>query len=222
MNSGPDRSSTFSATKPRWPTTRPRRTRKICTDASSGSSARPTTSKSSARSETICCDSAALWTAMMRSRSRAARSNCSSSLAVSISASSRASTGSVSPERKPIRSLTYPSYASWSTAPTHGPRAAVDVEEQAGSPQPLVARELRVRARADGEAPHEEVECAADGAGVAVGAEVADALALAPPDHRRARPLLVQRDGEPGIALVVLQPDVVARAGAPGSASARG
>ena len=79
MNSGPERSSTFSATKPRWPTTRPRRTRKICTDASSGSSASPMTSKSSARSETICWVSAALCTAVMRSRSRAARSNWSSS-----------------------------------------------------------------------------------------------------------------------------------------------
>ncbi len=95
-------------------------------------------------------------------------------------------------------------------------RAAVDVVEQAGAAEALVARELGVRARAHGEAPDEEVERAADGAGVAVGAEVADALALAPADDGRARPLLVERDGEPRVALVVLEADVVARAGAPG------
>ena len=47
-------------------------------------------------------------------------------------------------------------------------------------------------------------------AGVAVGAEVADALALASPHHGRPRPLVVEGDGQPRVALVVLQPDVVA------------
>ena len=46
--------------------------------------------------------------------------------------------------------------------------------------------------------------------GVAVGAEVADALALAAPHHGRPGPLLVQGDGQPGVALVVLEADVVA------------
>ena len=45
---------------------------------------------------------------------------------------------------------------------------------------------------------------------VAVGAEVADALALAPPDHRRPGPLVVDGHGQPRVALVVLQPDVEA------------
>ncbi len=92
-----------------------------------------------------------------------------------------------------------------------GSRAAVDVVEQARPAQALVALELGVRARAHREAPHQEVERGPDGARVAVGAEVADALALAAAHDGRARPFLVHGDGKPGIALVVLEAHVVAR-----------
>ena len=44
---------------------------------------------------------------------------------------------------------------------------------------------------------------------MAVGAEVAHPFALAAPDHHRAGPLVVEGHGQPRIALVVLQPDVV-------------
>ena len=73
-----------------------------------------------------------------------------------------------------------------------------------------MAGELGVRARADREAADQQVQGRPDGAGVAVGTEVADALALAPPHHGRAGPLLVEGDGEPRVALVVLEADVVA------------
>ena len=210
MNSGPERSSTFSATKPRCPTTRPRRTRKICTDASSGSSARPTTSKSSERSDTICCVSAALCTAVIRSRRRAARSNANASEARQhLGLQARQDRLGVAGE-EPHQVLDVAVVRLVVDGADARSRAAVDVEEQARPAQALVPDELGVRARADREAPDEEVERLADGVGVPVGAEVAHALALAPPDDGRTGPLLVQRDGEPGVALVVLQPDVVA------------
>ena len=49
-----------------------------------------------------------------------------------------------------------------------------------------------------------------DGPDVRVRAEVADPGALAAPDHRRPRPLVVDGQGQPRVALVVLQPDVEA------------
>src|SRR5206468_5385 len=52
----------------------------------------------------------------------------------------------------------------------------LDVEEQARPSLAVVAVELVVRARADGERAEEEVEGLADGVGVAVGAEVPRAL----------------------------------------------
>ncbi len=101
-----ERSSTLSATKPLRPTTRPLRTWNTCTAASRSSSAIPTTSMSSGRSETISWVSAALRTAASRLRTRAARSNSRASAASCISPSSFRTTGAVSPERNRIRSST--------------------------------------------------------------------------------------------------------------------
>ena len=70
--------------------------------------------------------------------------------------------------------------------------------------------ELGVRAGPDREAAQQQVEGLAQRPDVAVGTEVADPLALAAPEDDRARPLLVHGDGQPRVALVVLQPDVEA------------
>ena len=82
-SSGPSSSSTLSTTNPRRPITRPFRTKKTCTAASSSSSKTPMTSTSSLR-KTICCFSIALRTAVSRfgdarssnSRSSDARAIC--------------------------------------------------------------------------------------------------------------------------------------------------
>ncbi len=92
-----------------------------------------------------------------------------------------------------------------------GSGALLDVEQQARPAEAGVVVELVLRAGAEGERAQEQVERLADGVGVAVGPEVADALALAPPHHHRARPLLVEGDGQERVALVVLQPDVEPR-----------
>ena len=98
---------------------------------------------------------------------------------------------------------------SLSISPTHGPRALLDVEQQA---RPARAAggwlNLLSRAGADRERAQQQVERLADGVGVGVRAEVADALALAAPHHHRPRPLVVEGDGEERVALVVAQPDV--------------
>ena len=82
---------------------------------------------------------------------------------------------------------------------------------EARSAEPLVALELAVGARADRERAQQEVERLADRVRVGVRAEVADALALLAAHHHGARPLLVERDREERVRLVVLQPDVEPR-----------
>ena len=89
--------------------------------------------------------------------------------------------------------------------------ALLDVEQQARPPETLVLVELRLAAGADREAPQQEVEGVADRVGVGIRAEVAGALALAAAHHQRARPLLVDGDGEERVALVVAQAHVEAR-----------
>jgi hypothetical protein len=91
-----------------------------------------------------------------------------------------------------------------------GARALADVVQDAGpvaAPGPVV--------HALGAGPHREgaqqqVQRLPDRVGVGVGAEVAHALALGAAHHPRARDLLVQRDREPRVALVVAVADVVA------------
>ena len=87
--------------------------------------------------------------------------------------------------------------------PHAGPGAALDVIQQAGSPEALVVGELVVRAGADREGAKQQVQGLADGVGVAVGAEVAVALALAPPHHHGPGPLVDQRHAQERVALVV-------------------
>ena len=187
-------SSTLSRTKPLRPTTRPRRTKNTCTAASSSSSAMPITSRSSGRSVTICCFSMALRTLVSRSRRRAARSNSRASAASCICCSSRRTTGSVSPSRKSSSSLDQPVVlARSSISPTHGPAALLDVEQQARPAQARGGVELVVGAGADRERAQQQVERLPDGVGVAVGAEVADALALLAPHDHRPGPLVVER-----------------------------
>ena len=90
-------------------------------------------------------------------------------------------------------------------------RAAFDVVEETRPPEPLVAGELRVRAGPDRERPHEHVEHLPGGVGLGVRAEIARALAPRAPHERDARPGLVRRHGDVGVALVVDEPDVEVR-----------
>jgi hypothetical protein len=114
------RSSTFSTTQPRWPRTRPSRTWKTCTAASSGSSANATTSASVPSPSTTVCFSIARRNAAMSSRSRAARSNSSSAEACSISRSRRLTNVSVRPAMKSQKSSTMARCSAAVTEPTHG------------------------------------------------------------------------------------------------------
>ena len=82
--------------------------------------------------------------------------------------------------------------------------------EQARPTDAVVVGELVVRARADRKRAQQEVERLPDGVGVAVGAEVADALALLAAHDHGPGPLVVEGDGEEGVALVVPQADIEA------------
>ncbi len=87
-------------------------------------------------------------------------------------------------------------------------RAALDVVEQAGPAEQLVAPQLGVRARPDREGTQEQVERLSDRVGVRIGAEIAGVLAPGAPHHRRLRPLVADGDRQIGIALVVDEADV--------------
>ena len=92
-----------------------------------------------------------------------------------------------------------------------GSRALVDVAQQAGTTDLGRPLEDAVAARAHREHPQQQVDGLADRPGVAVGAEVAGALALgAAPDHD-AGELLADRHGQPRVGLVVAVLDVEAR-----------
>ena len=91
-----------------------------------------------------------------------------------------------------------------------GARALLDVVQQAGPAQPLVAVELGLAAGAQGERAQQQVERLPDGVGVGVGPEVAHALALGPPHHRGPGPLVGDGHGQERVALVVDQADVEA------------
>ena len=91
-----------------------------------------------------------------------------------------------------------------------GTGALLDVKQQAGPTQPVVAVELVVGTGPQREGPQQEVEGLPDGVGMAEWSVVADPLPLAPPHHHRPRPLLVEGDGQERIALVVTEPDVEA------------
>ncbi len=91
------------------------------------------------------------------------------------------------------------------------PAALLDVEQQARPAEPLMLVELARTARADREAAQQQVERVADRVGVRVRPEVPGALALATAHHQRPGELLVDRDRQERIALVVAEPDVEPR-----------
>ena len=92
-----------------------------------------------------------------------------------------------------------------------GRGALVDVAEQAGPPDLAVPLEDPGGARAGGEDAEQEVERLADGPGMGVRAEVADALAPGAAIDVQPRELLVQRHREHRVGLVVAVADVEPR-----------
>jgi hypothetical protein len=119
-SSGVVSGSTLSTDQPLRPTSRPRRTKNACTDASRSSSWIAMASKSSGLSATICCLAMARSAAWSWSRSRAAASKFSSLAAACISEPSRASTGAVSPSRKSASRSTRSRCSSMPITPVHG------------------------------------------------------------------------------------------------------
>ena len=92
-----------------------------------------------------------------------------------------------------------------------GGGALSDVAKQTGPSHLAVALENACAACAGWKHAQEEVDGLADCPGVGVGAEVAHALALGTAHHRDPRELLVERNREVGVALVVSIADVEAR-----------
>lgn len=70
---------------------------------------------------------------------------------------------------------------------------------------------FRVAARADGQRTQKEIQGFPNCVGMRIRPEVSNTFPFASAHHMRPRPLLIECDRKPGIALVVLQPDVVAR-----------
>ena len=91
-----------------------------------------------------------------------------------------------------------------------GRRALVDVAQQAGPPDLPGPDEHALGAGAGREHPQQQVERLADGPGMGVRPEVAHALALGAAHHLQPREVLVQRDGQARVALVVAVLDVEA------------
>ena len=94
--------------------------------------------------------------------------------------------------------------------PHAGRRAPAEIRQQARPAEAVVPGELRVAAGPDGEGRKEQVERVAQRVGAAEGAEVPDTAPAPPAVDGRPRPLLPEVDRQVGVALVVLQPDVVA------------
>ena len=136
---------------------------KICTDASSGSSATPITSKSSGRSDTICWD----FGRLLRRGDAVAQPGRPLELEVLRRRLHLAPPAGPAPARcpreEPHEVVDVAVVGGVVDRADARPRAALDVVEQAGPAQPLVADELVVRTRADREAAHQQVEGGADG-----------------------------------------------------------
>ena len=157
------RSSTLSTKRAERPTTLPDRTWKTWTAASSSSSARPNTSRSSGRSSSIWRTASAARTASSLSRRTEARSNSRAPAASRMSASSSRSSGPVSPLRKEIEVGHQAVVLGVVDGPHARARAPLDVVEQAGPAQPLVAPELGVGAGPHRKRPQQQVEGLPDG-----------------------------------------------------------
>jgi len=87
-------------------------------------------------------------------------------------------------------------------------RALSNVEEQTGLLHLLMPRELGVGAGPDGIGLDHEIDRLAERSNVRIRAEVLDALSAFAAIGERPRPLLIQRDRQPGIRLVVFQANV--------------
>src|SRR5262249_36949017 len=90
-------------------------------------------------------------------------------------------------------------------------RALLDVGVQARATETMMPVELRLCARPDRERAQQEVERLADGVRVGERPVVPDSLSLGASHDHRPGPLLVERDGEERVGLVVLEADVEAR-----------
>ena len=166
---------------------------------------------SSLRSATICCFSIARWTAARRSRTRAARSYSISSEAIAhLRLESLDDVVGVAVEEvaQLVDQLPIARLVDLTDART---AALLDVEEQARPAEALMLVELAGTARADREAAQQEVEGVANRVRVGVRPEVLGALAFATAHHQRPRELLVERDREERVALVVAQANVEPR-----------
>ena len=195
----------MSTTRPLRPTTRPFRTKKTCTDASSASStiaddvevlllARPT----------ICWRSMALRTEMSWSRRRAACSNSSVVARLVHLLVEPVEDGRGVAVEELDQLVDQAVVLVVVDGADARRRALLDVRVEARAAEALVAVELVLRARADRERAEQQVERLADRVRVRVRTEVADALALRAPQHHRPRPLLVEGDREVRVGLVVL------------------
>ena len=89
--------------------------------------------------------------------------------------------------------------------------ALLDVEQQAWAAEALMLVELARAARANRKAAQQQIERVANRVRVGIRPEVLGSLALAATHHQRAGKLLVERDREKRVALVVAQADVEAR-----------
>ena len=203
------RASTLSTTKPRRPTTRPRRTKNTWTAASRSSSAKAAMSKSSGVEDTICWRSMALRTLPSWSRSRAASSKLSSSAAWRISASSRCRVGRVRPSMKVTKSSTIRRCSSGVTLPTQGPEHLLMSNRMQGRPRRRCRSNTPWSRSASGRCA-EEIQGLPDRVGVGIGPEVLRPLALGAPLDPRPGDLVGQGHGQPRVRLVVAVADVVA------------
>ena len=205
------RSSTLSTTQPRWPRTRPPRTWKTWTAASSGSSASAIDVGVGAVAE----HDGLLLHRPLEGPDVVAQPGGPLVLLVGrgacISFSSRRRYGLVWPAMKSQKSSTICAVLLGVDPADAGRRALADVAEQARPADLAGPLEDPRRAGAGREDAQQQVEGLADRPGVGVGAEVAHALALGAAHHLQPRELLVQRDGEARVALVVAVLDVEPR-----------
>ena len=205
------RSSTLSSTQPRWPRTRPPRTWKTWTETSSSSCANAITSASVPSPSTTACFSIARRSAPRSSRRRAARSNSSSSDAGQHLAF-QAADHVVGLAREEVAEVLDDVAVLVRGHLAHARRRAlVDVAEQARAADLAVPLENARRAGARGEHAQQQVERLADGPGVRERAEVAHALLARAAVDVQPRVVLVQRDGQHRVRLVVAVPDVEPR-----------
>ena len=169
------------------------------------------TSASVPSPSTTACFSSALRSAPRSSRSRAACSKSIASDAAYISRSMRRTKALVLPAMKSQKSSTIRAVLLGGDVADAGRRALVDVAEQARPADLAGALEDAVAARAHREDAQQQVDGLADRPGVAVGPEVAGALALGAAAHHDPRELLADGHREPRVGLVVAVLDVEAR-----------